>query len=185
MEVEDSGFCRIGEIVLIGGQEARTVLSKSSLIFRSPLQINYPEGTVVRHLRDNEFLQLEGGDLYVYAQDPEGEAHLVCCVDMIQRETPERAEERDDIQDQFIQMTWTSESSGAVDARLAAQRPVVSGGGGVMTPPWLFAQAHEWEDSRADRQVPPLPEFGKKEEGDQTPRPRTPVLQSSKTGRDE
>ena len=33
---------------------------------------------------------------------------------------------------------------------------------GVMAPPWLSTQAHEWEDSRADRQVPPLPEFGRK-----------------------
>ena len=55
----------------------------------------------------------------------------------------------------------------AVDARLAAQRPVVSGGGGPVVPPWLSAHAHEWDGSRADRQVPPLPEFGKKEECDQ------------------
>ena len=88
MEVEDSGFC-IGEIVLIGEQEARTVLSKSNLK-------DYPEGTVVRHLRDNEFLQLEGENLYVYARGPEGETHFLCGVDMIQRETPERAEDRDE-----------------------------------------------------------------------------------------
>ena len=80
MEVEDSGFCRVGEIVLIGGQEARTVISKSSLIFRSPLPVDYPEGTTVRHLRDNEFLQLQGEDLYVYARDLEGGVHFVCCV---------------------------------------------------------------------------------------------------------
>ena len=50
VEVEDSNFCRIGEIVLIGGQEARTVLGKNSLIFKTPLEGEYPEGTTVRHL---------------------------------------------------------------------------------------------------------------------------------------
>ena len=131
VEVEDSGFCRIGEIVLIGGQEARTVLSKSSLIFRSPLQIDYPEGMVVRHLGDNEFLQLEGENLYVYARGPEGETHFVCGVDLIQRETPERAEDRDeDLQDQVCADDLDQRVQRAVDARLAAQRPMVSGEGG-------------------------------------------------------
>ena len=166
MEVEDSDFCRIGEVVLIGGREARTSINKSSLMFRSPLQVDYPEGTTVRHLRDNESLQLEGEDLFVYARDGEGGAQFVCCVDMIQRDPPERAEERDDIQDQVYSDDLDQRVQRAVDARLAAQRPIVSGGGGPMIPPWSSAHAHEWEGSRADRQVPPLPEFLKKEEGE-------------------
>ena len=97
--------------------------------------------------------------------DVDGGAHLVCCVDMLQRENHERAEERDDIQDQVYSDDLDQRVQRAVDARLAAQRPVVSGGGGPMVPSWSSAQAHEWEGSRADRQVPPLPEFGKKEEG--------------------
>ena len=87
VEVSDPDFCRVGEVVLIGGKEARTVISKGSLIFRVPLENEYPEGTTVRPIRDNEFLQIEGEDLYV------------CSVDLIQREPLERAEERDDLQD--------------------------------------------------------------------------------------
>ena len=165
VEVQDSGFC-VGEIVLIGGQEARTVISRSSLIFRAPLEFDYPEGTTVRHLRNNEFLQLEGEDLHVYARNSEGEIHFVCSVDMIQRGSPERAEERDDLQDQVYSDDLDQRVQRAVDARLAAQRPVVSGSGGPMVPPW--SSAREWEGSRTDRRVPPLPEFGKKEEDGQS-----------------
>ena len=64
VEVEDAEFCRVGEIVIVGGQEARTVLGKSSLIFKVPLDGVYPEGTVVRTLRENEFLQVDGEDVY-------------------------------------------------------------------------------------------------------------------------
>ena len=81
VEVEDTEFCRVGEIVLIGSQEARTVLGKSSLIFKVPLDGDYPEGTVVRTLQDNEFLQVDGENVYVYEQKPDGESHLVCGVD--------------------------------------------------------------------------------------------------------
>ena len=70
----------MGEIVLIGGQEARTVLGKSSLIFKVPLEGDYPEGTMVRPLRENEFLHLDGEDVYIYARNADGESHLVCCV---------------------------------------------------------------------------------------------------------
>ena len=34
IDVDESDFCKVGEIVLIGGQEARTVMGKSSLIFK-------------------------------------------------------------------------------------------------------------------------------------------------------
>ena len=73
IEVEDTEFCRVGEIVFIGGQEGRTVLGKSSLIFKVPLDGDYPEGTVVRTLRDNKFLQVDGENVYVYEQNPDGE----------------------------------------------------------------------------------------------------------------
>ena len=70
VEVEDTEFCRVGEIVIVGGQEARTVLGKSSLIFKVPLGGVYPEGTVVRTLRENEFSQVDGEDVYVYERSP-------------------------------------------------------------------------------------------------------------------
>ena len=34
-----------------------------------------------------------------------------------------------------------------------------------MVPPWTVSQAHEWSTSNGQNQVPPLPSFGKKEEG--------------------
>ena len=77
-EVSDADVCRVGEVVLIGGKEAWTVISKSSLIFRVPLDSEHPEGTTVKHIRDNEFLQIEGEDLYVYARDLEGNVHVQC-----------------------------------------------------------------------------------------------------------
>ena len=60
----------------------------------------YPEGTAVRTLRDNEFLQVDGENVYVYERNPDGESHLVCGVDLTYRASPEWAEERDDVQDQ-------------------------------------------------------------------------------------
>ena len=102
INVEDSDFCKVGEIVLIGGQEARTVMGKSSLIFKVPLNGEYPEGTTVRTLRENEFLQLDGEQVYVYAQDLEGQSHMVCGVDLVHQAPPEWAEERDEVQDQVI-----------------------------------------------------------------------------------
>ena len=89
IDVEESDFCKVGEIVLIGGQEARTVMGKSSLIFKVPLNGEYPEGTTVRTLRENEFLQLDGEQVYVYAQDLEGQSHMVCGVDLVHQASPE------------------------------------------------------------------------------------------------
>ena len=66
VEVESPEACRIGEVVLMGGQEAKTVINKGSLVFRFPLERDYPEGTVVRPLEDNEFLQAEGERLCLY-----------------------------------------------------------------------------------------------------------------------
>ena len=162
VEVEESDFCRVGEIVLIGGQEARTVMGKSSLIFKVPLDGEYPEGTTVRTLRENEFLQLDGENVYVYARDLEVQSHMVCGVDLTHRATPEWAEERDDIQDQVYSDDLDQGVQRAVDARLAASRPVVSGAGGPMVPPWTASHAHEWSASNGQTRVPQLPSFGKR-----------------------
>ena len=81
VEVEDAEFCRVGEIVIIGGQEARIGLGKSSLIFKVPLDGVYPEKTVVRTLQENEFFQVDGENVYVYERRSDGEPHLVCGVD--------------------------------------------------------------------------------------------------------
>ena len=86
-------------------------------------------------------------------------------VDLIQKSSPEWAEERDDLQDQVYSDDLDQRVQRAVDASLAAQSPIVSGGGGPMIPP--LSSAHEWEGSRADRQVPPLPDFGRHDEGGQ------------------
>ena len=174
INVEDSDFCKVGEIVLIGGQEARTVMGKSSLIFKVPLDGEYPEGTTVRTLRENEFLQLDGEDVYVYARDPEGCSHMVCGVDLTHRATPEWADEKDDIQEQVYSDDLDQRVQRAVDARMATARPVVSGAGGPMTPPWTTSHAHEWNASNGQNGVPPLPSFGKKEEGDHAPDQEAP-----------
>ena len=111
-------------------------------------------------------VRLDGEDVYIYARNADGESHLVCCVDLTHRASPEWAEERDDVQDQAYSDDLDQRVQRALDVRLAASRPVVSGGGGPMVPPWTASQAHEWEGSHSNRQVPPLPSFGKKEEGD-------------------
>ena len=166
VEVEDAEFCRVGEIVIIGGQEARTVLGKSSLIFKVPLDGDYPEGTVVRTLQEDEFFQVDGENVYVYERRPDGEHHLVCGVDVTHRASPEWAEERDDIQDQVYSDDLDQRVQRAVEARLGARTPVVSGAGGPMVPPSMASHAHEWSTSNGQQQVPPLPSFGsKKEEG--------------------
>ena len=165
VEAEDTEFCRVGEIVIVGGQEARTVLGKSSLIFKVPLDGVYPEGTVARSLRENEFFQVDGEDVYVYERRPDGEHRLVCGVDVTHRASPEWAEERDDVQDQVYSDDLDQRAQRAVEARLGTPRPVVSGAGGPMIPPWTASHAHEWSTSNGQHQVPPLPSFGKKEEG--------------------
>ena len=166
IDVEDSDFCKVGEIVLVGGQEARTVMGKSSLIFKVPLNGEYPEGTTVRTLRENEFLQLDGEHVYVYAQDLEGQSHMVCGVDLVHQAPPEWAEERDEVQDQAYSDDLDQRVRRAVDARMAASRPVVSGANGPMVPPWTASHAHEWSASNGQTGVPILPSFGKKEEGE-------------------
>ena len=142
IDVEESDFCKVGEIVLIGGQEARTVMGKSSLIFKVPLNGEYPEGTTVRTLRENEFLQLDGEQVYVYAQDLEGQSHMVCGVDLVHQAPPEWAEERDEVQDQAYSDDLDQRVRRAVDARMAASRPVVSGANGPMDRRWCHLGRH-------------------------------------------
>ena len=175
IEVEDTEFCRVGEIVLVGGQEARTVLGKSSLIFKVPLDGEYPEGTAVRTLRENEFLQVDGENVYVYEQMQEGTTHMVCGVDLTYRASPEWAEERDDVQDQVYSDDLDQRVQRAIEARFGVSRPVVSGAGGPMVPPWTASHAHEWSTSNGQQRVPPLPSFGKKEEADDAPDLGTPL----------
>ena len=64
----------------LGEQEAKMVVDKGSLIFRFPIERDYPEGTVVRPLAENEFIQSEGDRLCVYRRGPEDDIHYVCRV---------------------------------------------------------------------------------------------------------
>ena len=66
VEVEESDTFRVGEVVVLGEREAKMVIGKGSLIFRLPIEGDYPEGTVIRPLADDEFLQAEGDRLCVY-----------------------------------------------------------------------------------------------------------------------
>ena len=70
------------------------------------------------------------------SRSQDGETHLVCGVDLTYRASPEWAEERDDVQDQVYSDDLDHRAQRAVEARLGAPRPVVSGAGGPMTPPW-------------------------------------------------
>ena len=71
VDLRTPDVCRAGEIVLIGRQEAKTVVSKKALVFRFPLERDYPAGTVVRPLTDDEFLQVEGDRLCLYRKGTE------------------------------------------------------------------------------------------------------------------
>ena len=72
-------------MVLIGGQEAKTVVSKGSLVLRFPMERDYPEGTAVRPLNEDEFLQTEGERLCLYRRGPEDDVRFVCYVDLMER----------------------------------------------------------------------------------------------------
>ena len=56
VEVAAPEVFRVGEVVVLGEREAKMVVDKGSLIFRFPIEGNYPEGTVVRPLADDEFI---------------------------------------------------------------------------------------------------------------------------------
>ena len=89
VEVESPDVCRVGEVVLIGEQEAKMVVDKGSLVFRFPIEGNYPEGTVIRPLAENEFIQSEGDRLCVYRRGPDDDVYYVCRVDLLEGVTPE------------------------------------------------------------------------------------------------
>ena len=72
VEVYTSEACRVGEIVLIGGQEAKTVLYKGSLVLRFPLERNL---ITVRSLSEDEFLQAEGERLCLYRRRTDADIH--------------------------------------------------------------------------------------------------------------
>ena len=93
------------------------MISKGGLIFRVPLGNDHAEGTTVRSLRENEFLQIESEDLGVYRRDLDEEIHFVCRVDLVQREIPERADEREDLQDQCYADDLDQRIQRAVEAR--------------------------------------------------------------------
>ena len=87
VEVHSPEVRRIGEVVLIGGQEAKTVVNKGSLVFPFPLERDNPEGTIVRPLEENEFLQVERERLCLYRRGPENNVHVVCYVDLMERDS--------------------------------------------------------------------------------------------------
>ena len=77
--------------MLLGEQEAKMVVDKGSLVFRFPIERNYPEGIVIRPLAENEFIQSEGDRLCVYRRGPDDDIHYVCRVNLLERVTPKGA----------------------------------------------------------------------------------------------
>ena len=135
VEVAAPDAFRVGEVVVLGEQEAKMVVGKGSLIFRFPIEGNYPEGTVIRPLADDEFLQSEGDRLCVYRRGPDDDIHYVCRVDLMERANPERASEGDEAQDHaYGDLELDARIQRLIEAREAPQG---QGGGmsGVMPPP--------------------------------------------------
>ena len=135
VEVKESDTFRVGEVVVLGEREAKMVIGKGSLIFRFPIEGSYPEGTVIRPLADDEFLQAEGDRLCVYRRGSDDDVHYVCRVDLIERALPERASEGDEAQDHaYGDLELDARIQRIMEAREASQ----SQGGavsGVMPPP--------------------------------------------------
>ena len=100
-EVRSTDICRIGEIVLFGGMEARIVLAKASLIFRFPLEQDHPIGTVVRPLAAEEFLREEEGRWRLSRKGGYDDVHFVCYVDLLESHIPERADGHDEAPDRL------------------------------------------------------------------------------------
>ena len=135
VEVAAPDAFRVGEVVVLGEQEAKMVVGKGSLIFRFPIEGSYPEGTVIRPLADDEFLQSEGDRLCVYRRGPEDDIHYVCRVDLMERTNPERAREGDEAQEHaYGDLELDARIQRLLEAREAPQGQ--SGGmSGVMIPP--------------------------------------------------
>ena len=135
VEVAAPDAFHVGEVVVLGEQEAKMVIGKGSLIFRFPIEGNYPEGTVIRPLADDEFLQAEGDRLCVYRRGMDDDVHYVCRVDLIERAAPERASEGDEAQDHaYGDLELDARIQRLIEAREAPQG---QGGAisGVMPPP--------------------------------------------------
>ena len=155
-EVESPDVCRVGEVVLLGEQEAKMVVDKGSLVFRFPIERDYPEGTVIRPLSENEFIQSEGDRLCVYRRGPDDDIHYVCRVDLLERVTPERGGEFDEAQEHAYEEDLEARIQRIIEAREAAQSR--NGGvSGVMVPP--LSSAHECTQPFRARAVD-LPSFG-------------------------
>ena len=117
VELQSPEVCRIGEVVLIGGQEAKTVVNKDSLVFRFPLERDCPEGTIVRPLEDSEFLQAEGERLCLYRRGQEDDIHFKGYVDLIERSVPGRADIPDEEQDRAYAEDLDERIQRIIDAR--------------------------------------------------------------------
>ena len=138
------------------------VIDKGSLVFRFPLERDYPEGTIVRPLTENEFLQAEGDGLCVYRRGQEDDIHFVCYVDLLERSTPERADPEDDAQDRAYAEDLEARIQQIMDAR-EATLATGTGSSGVMVPP--LSSAHEWGQPLRARAMD-LPAFGHGTSGD-------------------
>ena len=135
VEVAAPDAFRVGEVVVLGEQEAKMVVGKGSLIFRFPIEGDYPEGTVIRPLADDKFLQAEGDRLCVYRRGTDDDVHYVCRVDLIERAVPERASEGDEAQDHaYGDLELDARIQRLIEAR---ETPQSQGGAtsGVMPPP--------------------------------------------------
>ena len=88
MEAPSADLCRIGEIVLIGAKETRTVLAKGSLIFRFPLEQHHPIGTVFWPMANEEFLREEEGRLCQNRKGSPEDIHFVCYVNLLESQHP-------------------------------------------------------------------------------------------------
>ena len=99
VEVESPEACRVGEVLLLGEREAKMVVDKGSLVFRFPLERDHPEGTIVRPLDENEFIQAEGDRLCIYRRGQDDDIRFVCHVDLLERPIPQRGDLEDEAQD--------------------------------------------------------------------------------------
>ena len=163
VEVDSPEACRVGEVVLLGEHEAKMVIDKGSLVFRLPLERDYPgpEGMIVRPWAENEF-QAEGDRLCVYRRGHEDDIHFVCYVDLLERSNLERADPTDEAQNRAYAEDLEARIQRIIDAR-EATRATGAGGGGVMVPP--LSSGHEWGQPLRARAMG-IPAFGHEASGD-------------------
>ena len=65
MEVESLEARRDGEVILIGDQEAKTVINKGSLVFRFPLERDDPEGPLWKTMSSSKLKAIATSTLSV------------------------------------------------------------------------------------------------------------------------